>query len=97
MRLAGKIVQLPTGILRRMAGRDILGPCQHPLPLHIKRHRQAKLEFRGWNGIYQREARALPGSRRRHQDIRVNHDLQVPDVSTILISSQIMDNFAAAP
>src|SRR5271157_4476688 len=58
MRLAGKIAQIPAGIFGSVAGRQILGACQRVLPLGIKSHRKAKLEFGRWNGTDERETRA---------------------------------------
>ena len=89
MGLAGKVAQKAAGIFRRVAGRQILGACQHFLPLGIKPHREAKLELRRRNGTDQREARTSPGSGGCHQNTGVDHNFHLAESSTILISSGV--------
>src|SRR5947208_731630 len=73
MGLTGKIADEAQGVLRRAARLQVFRAAQHVLPLRIKSHRKAGLEFRRGNRTHQREARAPSRPRGRYQHVRVQH------------------------
>src|SRR6266567_6409656 len=100
MRLTGEVTQIVPNVFGRLIWRQVLRACQHVLPLSIKPHRWANLEFRRGNRTDEHKARALPRTGRCCQDIRVEHDSHYgappsraepsPEaVSTSLISSGV--------